>query len=82
MFVISSDLGLDVHLNGHRNVVLEQSIHTAVVLNLCDYNRKWQCCVLVISRGAVIVENNPGAPAILAIAAGKDNPSDFFPGQE
>ena len=82
MFVISGDPGLHVHLDGHRNVVLEQSIHAAVVLNLCDHNRKCQGCVLVISGGAHIVENNPGAPTILAIAAGKDNPRNVFLGQE
>ncbi len=48
MFMVSRELGFHVHLNGHRNVVLEQPIHPAVALNLRDHDRKRDSRIPVI----------------------------------
>ena len=75
--MISSELGFDVHLNRHRNMVLKQPIYPAVVLNLRYHHGKSDSCIPVIGstaeRGAIVVEDNPSASAILAVSAGNDH---------
>src|ERR1700729_2989912 len=86
MLVVSSELGFNVHLERYRNVVLDQTKHPAVALNLRHHYRKWDrrisviCCAAEI--GAIVVEDNPGASSVDSVAAGYNHGDDLFRGQE
>ena len=68
MLMVPGKLGFHVHLNRDRYVVLKQPKYPAVALNLRHHHGKWHSRVLVVrstaERGAVVIENDPGAAAV------------------
>src|ERR1700722_7388677 len=86
MLVISGELGFDVHFNGYGNVILEQSKHAPVAFNLRHHYREWNGGVSVVRsaahRGAIVVEDDSRAAAVLRVTAGNDNASDLFVNQK
>src|SRR5271170_3072877 len=67
-------------------MVLQKPENPAVALNLRHHYGKGNRAIPVIrssaKRGAVIVENNPGAAPIATIATGNNNSGYFFLGQK
>src|SRR5580658_2102965 len=86
MLMVSGELGFNVHLQRYRNVVLEQTKHPAVALNLRYHYRKGDRCISVVrhaaERGDIVVEDHPGASPVDSVAAGYNHGDDLLRGQE
>src|ERR1700722_8967022 len=86
MLMVPSEPGFDVHLDRYRDVVLEQTKHPAIALNLSHHYRKRDCRISVVGStaeiGAVVVEEDPGTSSVVSIAAGYNHRDDLLRGQE
>ena len=86
VFVVAGEGGVDVHLKLDGNVGLEQAIDAAVAFNLGDDDGERDLAFELVRSAAegcaVVVEDDAGAAAVLAVATGDDYGDHFFIGEK
>ena len=87
VLVIAGELRIDVHLNGDRDVGLEQAIDAAVVFNRRDYDRNRLHVLALVAEpsqtaAAVNEDGSAGAAVVSAITAGENHCQGMFVRQE
>ena len=77
MLMIARELGLDIHLHRHRHMMLHHARQPIVVLNHHHAVRNVDGILASLHTateiGAIVVEDDPGAPTTAAVARRRDN---------
>src|ERR1700688_1304409 len=87
VFVVAGELGVHVHLDGDRDVGLQQAVDASVGFNRRDYNRNRLDVLALVAEpseaaAAVDEDGPPGTAVVLAITARKNYRERMFLGQE
>ncbi len=78
VFVVASELGVDIHFHRDRDVRFQQPVHAAVILNRHHHDGQRVGVLPLVDfpakADAIVVEDGAaGASAITAVAAGRDD---------